>query len=166
MNETGLEIFLNVSVDYPEINIVKYDYSTDILIVEVALDKEIGKDQEEKFITRCEECVQVLHMLNESKPQVFKIKFKRLAGLTFLRYYRDGKSLNDKEINLLMSLLRAEFYDCLLNEGEIAFTADSFKKRMKHDLLQQLNNKHGTGYLFAYRDHGRLCMFNRKTGGL
>lgn len=166
MNETGLELFLNVSVNFPEINIVKYEYNTDLLIAEVVLDKEIDKQQEEKFVTRCEKCVQLLHMLNESKPQVFKIKFKRLAGLTFFRYYRDGKSLNNKEINLLMSLLREEFYDCLLNKGEIALTGDSFKKRMKRDLLQQLGHKHDTGYLFAYRDHGRLCMFNRKTGGL
>ena len=35
MNETGLEIFLNVSVNFPEINIVKYDYNSDLLIIEV-----------------------------------------------------------------------------------------------------------------------------------
>lgn len=166
MNETGLEIFLNLSVNFPEINIVKYEYNTDLMIAEIVLAKEIDEQQEEKFITRFEECVQLLHMLEENKPQVFKIKFKRLAGLTFLRYYRDGKSLNDKEINLLISLLREDFYDCLQNEGEIALTSNSSKKRMKCDLLQQLNNKYNTGYLFAYRDHGRLCMFSRKNGGL
>lgn len=166
MNETGLEVFLNVSVNFPEINIVKYEYNTDLLIVEVVLGKEIDQEEEQKFITRCEECVQLLHMLNDNKPQVIKIKFKRLSGLTFLRYYRDGKSLNDKEINLLMSILREEFYDCLISEGETAITGDSYKKRMKRDLLQQFNHQHDTGYLFAYREHGRLCMFNRKTGGL
>mgnify|MGYP000935690994 CR=1 FL=1 len=31
MNETGIDVFLNVSVDFPEINIVKYEYNTDLL---------------------------------------------------------------------------------------------------------------------------------------
>ena len=167
MNETGLEIFLNVSVNFPEINIVKYDYNSDLLIIEVALGKEIDQEQEEKFITRGRECMQLLHKLEESKPEIFNIKFKRLAGLTFLRYYRDVKSINENEINLLISLLREEFYDCLLDDGKTALTRDSFKKQVKRDLLLQLNNNHdNAGYLFAYRDHGRLCMFNRNTGGL
>ncbi len=164
MNETGLEIFLNVSVNYPEINIVKYEYNTDLLIVEVVLGKEIDREQERTFITRSQQCLQLLHKLNESKPKVFNIKIKRLAGLTFLRYYRDAKSLNENEINLLMFLLRKDFYDCMLNEAEIEPTCNSFKKQVKRDLLQQLNNN--SGYIFAYRDHGRLCMFNRNTGGL
>jgi hypothetical protein len=163
MNETGLEIFLNVSVNFPEINIVKYDYQSDLLIIEVVLGKEIDGQQEEKFITRSRECVQLLHNLNESQAEVFEIKFKRLTGLTFLRYYRDAKSLNESEINLMMSLVNEEFYDCLLNEGRTFSSYDSFKKQVKHDLLQQLNNG---GYLYAYRDRGRLCMFNRNTGGL
>ncbi len=166
MNKINLETFVNISVNFPEINVVKYEYNTDLLIAEVVLSKEIDKEQEEKFIARFKECMQLLHMLKESNPQVFKIKFKKLAGLTFLRYYRDGKSLDDKEIDLLISLLREDFYDCLLNEEEIALTNDSYKKRMERDLLQQLNNKYNTGYLFVYRDHGRLCMFNRKAGGL
>ena len=163
MNEAGLEIFLNISVNFPEINIIKYEYEKDLLIVEVVLAKEITRDQEEKIITRHKECVQVLHMLNKSKPQIFNIKFRRLAGLTFVRYYRDAESLHETEIDLLMSLLRDEYCDYLFNEGEI--TCNSFKKQIKRDLLQQLNNKYDTGYLFAYRDHGRLCMFNRNTGG-
>ncbi|MCK9314506.1 MAG: hypothetical protein M0P20_10705 [Methanocorpusculum sp.] len=163
MNKAGLEIFLNISVNFPEINIIKYQYETDLLIVEVVLVKEITRDQEEKVIIRCRECVQALHILNKSKPQIFNIKFRRLAGFTFIRYYRDAESLHETEIDLLMCLLRDEFCDYLFNEGKIP--CDSFKKQMKRDLLQQLNNKYGTGYLFAYRDHGRLCMFNRNTGG-
>ncbi|HHV16449.1 MAG TPA: hypothetical protein GXX58_07735 [Gelria sp.] len=166
MNETGLEIFLNISVNFSEINIVKYEYNSDLLIVEVALGKEIPVEQEKKFITSTQECMELLHKLDESTPKTFKIKFKRLAGLTFLRYYRDAKSLNENEINLLISLLREEFDDCLLSEGLTTLTRNSFKKQIKRDLLQQLNNEHDTGYLFAYRDHGRLCMFNRNTGGL
>lgn len=166
MNETGLEIFLNVSVNFPEINIVKYDYNSDLLIIEVALGREIEQEQEEQFITRGRECIQLLHNLKETRPEIFSIKFKRLAGLTFLRYYRDVKSLGESEISLLISLLRDEFYDCLLDDGKTALTFDSCKKQVKRDLLRQLNNyQNNTGYLFAYRDQGRLCMFNRNSGG-
>jgi hypothetical protein len=164
MSETGVEIFLNVSVNFPEINIVKYDYNSDLLIIEVALGREIEPEEEQKFITRGRECIQLLHKLEENKPEIFSIKFKRLSGLTFLRYYRDIKSLDEKEINLLILLLREEFYDCLLDNGKSILNHDSFKKKVKRDLLLQLNNN--VGDLFAYRDHGRLCMFNRNTGGL
>ncbi len=163
MNEAGLEIFLNISVNFPEINIIKYEYEKDLLIVEVVLFEEITREQEEKVITTCKERMQALHTLNKSKPQIFNIKFRRLAGLTFVRYYRDAQSLYETEIDLLICLLRDEFCEYLFNEGNIP--CNSFKKQMKRDLLQQLNNKYGTGYLFAYRDHGKLCMFNRNTGG-
>lgn len=167
MSKAGLEIFLNVSVNFPEINIVKYDYNSDLLIIEVALSREIELEEEQKFIARGQECLQLLHKLEENKPEIFNIRFTKLSGLTFIRYYRDIKSLNEKEINLLISLLREEFYDCLLDNGRSIINRDSFKRKVKRDLLLQLNNDNdNVGYLFAYRDHGRLCMFNRNTGGL
>lgn len=161
MNETGLEIFLNVSVNFPEINIVKYEYSNDLFIIEVALTREIDSAQEERFINRAEECIDLLHKLNRSNPEIFSIKFRSIAGLTFLRYYRDAKTLSEKEINLLMSLLHKEFSDCLLAD-ENTMTRPSFQKQVKRDLLQKLgSSSNNTAYLFAYRDHGKLCMFNR-----
>lgn len=161
MNETGLEVFLNVSVNYPEINIVKYEYNNDLLIIEVALTREIDNVQKESFINKAHQCIILLHKLNQSIPETFSIKFRSVAGLTFLRYYRDARTLGEKEVNLLMSLLREEFYDCLLDEGE-SIARPSFRNEVKRDLLKKLGgNSNSTAYLFAYRDHGKLCMFNR-----
>lgn len=162
MNETGIDVFLNVSVDFPEINIVKYEYNTDLLIIEVALTREISTAQEEGFISKASRCINLLHNLEQAVPGVFKIKFKRMAGLTFLRYYRDVKSLREKEINLIISLVREEFYDCLIDEGKNPISRGFLRKQVKRDLLEKLSGSSGgTNYLFAYRDHGRLCMFNR-----
>ena len=162
MSETGLDMFLNVSVNFPEINIVKYEYNKDLLIIEVAFCREIDLQQEKQFKDKARECIKLLHQLEESQPEIVEVRIKRLAGLTFLRYYRDVKSLSENEITLLMSLLRENFHDCLVDDGRIPITQNSFRKHVKRDLLQKLHtSRDNTGYIFAYHDQGRLCIFNR-----
>ncbi|MGS0764674.1 hypothetical protein [Syntrophomonas curvata] len=160
MNETGLEIFLNVSVNFPEINIVKYEYNNDLLIIEVVLTREIDSTQKESFISKAQQHINALHTLNRSKPETLSIRFKSVGGLTFLRLYRDAQTLGGKEINLFMTLLGEEFYDCLLDEGN-STARPSFRRQVEKDLLKKLGASSNTDYLFAYRDHGKLCMFNR-----
>jgi hypothetical protein len=160
MNETGLEIFLNVSVNFPEINIVKYECNNDLLIIEVVLTREIDSARQENFINKTRQHIGLLHNLNQSHPDTLRIRFKSVGGLTFVRLYRDAKTLGEKEINLFMSLLGEEFYDCLLDEGTSA-ARPSFCRQVEKDLLKKLGTGSHTAYLFAYREHGKLCMFNR-----
>lgn len=162
MNETGLDMFLNVSVNFPEINIVKYEFNKELIIIEVAFCREIDLQQEKQFKDKARKCIRLLHQLEENRPEVVEVKIKRLAGFTFLRYCRDVKSLSENEIALLISLLRENFCDCLVEDGRVPLTRDSLKKQVKHDLLQKLRSScNNTDYLYAYHDQGRLCMFNR-----
>jgi len=161
MKETGLEVFLNVSVNFPEINIVKYEYNNDLFVLEVALTREIDSVQKHNFDIKVQHYAKVLHTLNGNSPETLSIKYKSIGGLTFLRYYRDANTLSDKEIDLFMSLLQEEFYDCLLYDGSTV-ARSSFRNQIKNNLLKELGaNLENTAYLYAYRDHGKLCMFNR-----
>jgi len=162
MNEIGIDVFVNVSMNFPEINVVKYEYNKGMLIMEFVLTREIATEEEEEFISKASQCIKLLHKLDNIPPHEFKIKFKRLAGLTFMRYYYDTKFLSEKEINIIISLVKEEFPDCLVNEGKNLSGQDMFRKQIKRDLLEKLSgNDGGTHYLFAYRDHGRLCMYNK-----
>ncbi|MGI5911779.1 MAG: hypothetical protein ACOX6E_04250 [Syntrophomonadaceae bacterium] len=160
MNENGIDLFLNVSVNFSEINIVKYEFKSDLLIIEVVLNREVNKEDEVCFINKTLDCINLLHNLICSQPKTLNIKFTRLTGLTFVRYYRDVKTLGEKEIGLFMGILRDEFNDCLVNDERPCFPRNSIKKQVKRDLLKKINDTLDSNpYLFAYRDHGKLCMF-------
>lgn len=160
-SDWGLDIFISISLKYPELNAVKYQADQEIMFLELALNQNIDKAHKQAFIKKAEDCLLIFHRLSASSPSLLNLSFEENGGVNFLRVYRDIKTLEEQEIELLLFMVREEFKDLLFQADERIIVEDSVKKRLKKDLLNRINtgNVGATNFL-AYRQEGRVLVFN------
>jgi hypothetical protein len=48
----GLDLFISISLTYPELNAVRYESQTDIIGLDIALQGEVDKPTQDRFITK------------------------------------------------------------------------------------------------------------------
>ncbi|MDD3267737.1 MAG: hypothetical protein PHX14_00315 [Syntrophomonadaceae bacterium] len=160
-NDCGLDIFISISLKYPELNAVKYQADQEKIFLELALKQDIDKRHKETFIRKLEDCLRIFHRLSSTWPSLMDLSFQENGGVSFLRVYRDINTLVEEEIELLLLMVREEFKDLLFQNDDRIILEDSVKKRLKKNLLSKINtgNLGATNFL-AYRQEGRVLVFN------
>ncbi|MDD4625838.1 MAG: hypothetical protein PHP87_01940 [Syntrophomonas sp.] len=160
--DLGLDVFLTVSLNHPEINAVKYLADKEQLILEVALNGTIGIARRESFLKKTRDCLNLFHQLLGQKPGLMEVELIDKSELSFLRFYRDVGTLSQDEIGMLILLLREEFDNLLVKDNNDIVAKDAFKRKLKRSLMQKINrdSSNSTDFL-AYRKEGRVFVFNR-----
>lgn len=160
--DLGLDVFLTISLDHPEINAVKYLADKEQIILEVAFNAVIEPMKRESFLKKTRDCLDLFHRLAGKKPELMKIELIDKSELSFLRFYRDVGTLSQDEISLLILILREKFANLLLKDSNDIVAKDAFKRKLKRTLMQKLNrsSSDSTDFL-AYRKEGRVFVFNR-----
>lgn len=161
-NNSGLDIFITISLKYPELNRVKYQVDKDQIILEVALKENVVNHKRNTFIEKIDAHLSLLHKLSHKKPILLELDFKEVSGITFLRFYRDTKSLTEEEIELFFLLLMEDFSDLIIKDSESIVTGDFFKNKVKRNLLRKMvSESSSVTNFFAYREAGRVFVFNK-----
>ncbi len=163
-DNAGLDIFISVLLRYPEFNAVKYDAANGEIKIEVALQGGIENESQHRFIAESMECVGLFHKLSGIQTSIIKIRFEEYekSNLTFLRYNRDVESLTEGEVEVFAGLLQKCFDEFIIRDSGKIITEDICKKRIKENLLYKINRgKTSTNNFLAYRDHGRVLVFNK-----
>lgn len=160
----GLDIFISVLLRYPEFNAVKYNAAKGEIKIEVALQGEIEADKKNGFIAEAKKCVALFHKLSRLETGIIRITFKEYSqsDLTFLSYHRDVESLSEEEVELFAGLLQESFNELIIRDSGKIIAEDGFKEQIKENLLYKINSeKTSTSNFLAYRDHGRVLVFNK-----
>jgi len=162
VNESGLDAIISVFIRYSELSAVKYDVKSDTIKIETALNNSIGEEQRSKFITCCQKSMALFYRMTKVEPVQFALKFIENSGITILRLYRDSLTLREQEMELFVRLVRQEFASLLImDDNDIAAVAN-LSGDVKRTLLQKLKQSHDSYHnIFAYRDEGRVFLFNK-----
>ncbi len=160
----GLDIFISVLLRHPEFNAVKYNAANGEIKIEAALQGEIEKGTKDNFMTEGMKCVGLFHKLSGIEASIIRINFEEhsTSNLTLLRYHRDVESLTEGEVEVFAGLLQKSFDEFIIRDSGKIITEDGFKKRVKENLLYKINRgKTSTSNFLAYREHGRVLVFNK-----
>lgn len=159
--DSGLDIFLTASLNHPEFNAVKYLADKEEIILEIAFDTVIENEKRESLEKKIRACLNLFYRLSGRSPELLDVELTDKAELSFLRFYRDVRTLSQEEIGLLILLLREEFANLLVKDDSDIIAKDAFKRKLKRSILQKINrdNTNPTEFL-AYRKEGRIFVFN------
>jgi len=158
---TGLDATISVFIRYSELSAVKYDAKRDIIKIEIALNDSIKQEQGSRFINRCHQCMALYYNMTDMEPKHINLQFIENSGITILRLYRDSQTLREEEMELYVRLVRQEFASLLIRDDnnivELAALSGDEKRNILHKIRQLHESYHN---IFAYRDKGRLFVFN------
>jgi len=161
-NESGLDAIISVFIRHSELSAVKYDVKSDTIKIETALNDNVDEKKRCKFMARCRQSMALFYRMTRVEPVQFALKFIENSGITILRLYRDSKTLREQEMELFVQLLRQEFASLLIrDENDIASLANQ-SIDIKKTVLQKIKQEHDSYHnIFAYRDEGRVFVFNK-----
>lgn len=162
VDESGLDAIISAFISYSEFSSVKYDVKSNIIKIEVPLNDNIDKEQRRQFITSCRQSMTLYFKMTGVKPVKFDMDFIEKSGIIILRLYRDSKTLRGQELELFVQLLRQAFAALLIrDDNDISAMANSLGD-IKQSLLQKIKQSYDSYHsIFAYRDEGRVFVFNK-----
>ncbi|QGT99637.1 hypothetical protein SYNTR_1044 [Candidatus Syntrophocurvum alkaliphilum] len=161
-NTNGLDMFISISVQFSEFSSIKYEADNNIIKLELALEGVLEEEGKQEFITNINKCLDCLHKLRNSNPQISKLTFEDLPGITLISFYRDAETLTEEELHLFTTMLKESFNSLIIREEENMLSLEYYKKEIKKSLLKKINKTNTpSNNFFAYREEGRVFVFNK-----
>ncbi len=160
--DSGLEAVLASFIRYTELSAVKYDAKQDIIKLEIALNRCISDQNRCRFMDRYRQSMELFYKINKIEPSFVDLEFIEKSGITIIRLYREMVYLQEEEIELFVWLLRQEFASLLVKDENDIFAATELSGDFKDTLLKKIRET-GQPYqnIFAFRDEGRVFVFNK-----
>ncbi|PKM77767.1 MAG: hypothetical protein CVU90_05715 [Firmicutes bacterium HGW-Firmicutes-15] len=160
--DSGVDAILSSFIRYSELSAVKYDAEKDIIKIEVALNGCIGDKHRSNFITRYRQSIALLHNMLNIEPAYMDLEFIEKSGITIMRLYRANLSLREEEIELFVLLIRQEFASLLVRDDNDMLAEAALSRDIKDTLLKKIKeSRQPYQNIFAYRDEGRVFVFNK-----
>lgn len=157
----GLDLFISISLTYPELNAVRYDADHNIIGLEVAVQGEISADEERSFLHCIYRNLDLYHQYQIIDAKVTKVYLRRLKGLCLLHYERDMGTMSEEEMELVINLIQDSFPNRIIFDWGESITEEPFKHRVKQNLLRNISKNEDKHYFLAFRKKGRVLVFQK-----
>lgn len=158
----GLDLFISISLTYPELNAVRYESRADIIGLDIALQGEVDKPTQNKFITSVSQHLQFYYHMQNKQPCHSLIEFRSLGEITLIRIERDILSMSEDEMDLLLQLIHNTFSaDRIIYDSRESITEEPFKLKVKQNLLRRINKEEAKHHFVAFREQGTVKVFQK-----
>jgi hypothetical protein len=150
-------LLTSILIHYPEIAKIKLDPKKQVVKIAFYI-KNISqkiKPVEEHL----KQSLQTYHYLADVRATVASFEFQQLEYFTIMEFHRDVISFSQKEISLLIALLKEDFDATLvIDEDDLLLMDDP---TLHEELVSYLlENVKANIELVALRDEGRVVVFN------
>lgn len=160
----SIDLMISLLVRYPEMNTVKTDPRAGEIYFSFLLKKELA---EVEFFTLQQELkknIETFLYIQNKQVNTLRFQLQSYEGYSFVEIVRDFQTISQREISLLIQLVKNELGTYLLteqNEGaeseEIEMQEeliDDLLDRLQFDIVDQED-------LIGYRDAGKVLVFQK-----
>lgn len=157
----GLDLFISISLSYPELNAVRYETNQCIIGLEIALQGGILPAEEQMFTAYASQCLNIYYRLQKIKPVVSKVYFKTLGEITLLNFERDIKSMSEGEIELILNLAKDYFPNRIIYDLGESIAEEPLKNKLKQRLLRRMSQDEDKHHFLAFRKQGKVLVYQK-----
>lgn len=161
MNTDSLDILINASVKYAELNGIKYQTDEQIIALKFAFKGIKGDNELQELPAKLYKSHEVFHLLCGSYPQVFKTNTLEREGITFFTLYRDEETLTEAEIDLYIKIIKDEYDHYLIKDEIDVATKDTYRRSLKNNLLKRIHKSQNCNSFWAFRQGGKVFVLNK-----
>lgn len=157
----GLDLFISISLQYPELNSVRYDADHNIIGLEIALQGELAAEEEQLFINRIYQCLEMYYNRRDIKTSVVDVYLQRLKEIILLHFDRDMGTMSEGEMDLALNIILNCFPHRIIYDRGDSITEEPFKRRVKQNLLRRISKDENKNHFLAFRKQGRVLVFQK-----
>ncbi len=160
-DSTGL--LISILVRYPEVASINFDPVNQSLkftfIFEHTLRKRELADFEEDLL----ESIRAYNYLEKNKMGRVSLSYQVLDNYTAMEILRDVENIMHGEIALIVDVFRDSFKGLLVTESNSDLVEEDLtvQEELIEHMLENIKESHDDKSLFAFRDEGKVLVFNK-----
>jgi len=162
-DSTGL--LISILVRYPEVSSINYDPGRQRLKFTFIFARRFKKGELRELKQRVVDSIKAYNFLENKKigSLYIKIRHQVFEHCTTLEVKRDVETLDHEEIALVVKLLREKFGGILVAESNEELFEEELviQEELIDHMLENMKKVSGDKYLFAFRDEGKVMVFNK-----
>ncbi|KAB2954172.1 hypothetical protein F9B85_00260 [Heliorestis acidaminivorans] len=161
----SMGLLISILARYPEVGTVTYDPLERMIQFSFLLHQDAEEKKMKVSAAVIEEALLLFHKLTKTNPQLLNVKVEKQNPISSLYINRDVDSLTFHEIALLVELLKQQVGSFCLSEKDnsniIEDDEQLWQEEMITHLLDNLPGNEPSQSLYAYREEGRVMVFNK-----
>lgn len=161
--QNGVSLLVSILVRYPEVFAVNYDPCTKNLKFTFMVGGILSNDAFGTFELAIRDSLEAIWEL--LGMEAIYVSFNRTTydDLTVVEVERDVCSLTSDEISLIMGLIRMEFMDNIICEGNTVLCDEDIglQNELIDNMLDDIRESRYDKNLVGYRDDGKVFVFNK-----
>lgn len=161
MNDASLDILINVPLKHPELNAIKYQANKKTISLKFALLGIMAEVDIQNYYNKVLKAAKIYHELCGGTPEIFEMEIDVTEEVTFISLYRDEESLSEEEVDIYIAFLKEDFNDYLVRDGISIIKNDSYKRRLKKNLLNKITQDENCDSFWAFRQGGKVFVLNK-----
>ena len=164
-DETGdsVNLLTSILVRYPEVATINFDPDQQLLTFTFILSRPIPGNGVVSLRDKLLASIDVFNWLDGRSVRYATVVHLPGEQLTRLEVKRDVESLEREEIGLIVEILRQYLKNDLVTEANEPLAGEDalFQEEVIDQSLQVLKETSGVKCLFAFRDEGRVLVFDK-----
>ncbi|RJQ12119.1 MAG: hypothetical protein C4551_00065 [Bacillota bacterium] len=156
-------MFVSILVRYPEIARVTYHRETHCLKLAVLVKSHLDEEAVSRLRDLIAKSVKAYARLSGREVRVVDLSVTTREGVSVAEMWRDLDSLTQSELSMTLALLRESFGQELVVDQFPGMDGEdlSFQEELIEEMLEDLRGAKHQPNLIAFREEGRVLIFNR-----
>lgn len=156
-------LLISILVRYPEVATINFDPEKQLLKFTFIYSQELGDNELASLKVKLSDSIEAYNLLEGKETLLVAINHNICDNLTMIEVQRDVQSLAQEEITLIVELFRQCLNSNLVTEeNDRLFEEDIIaQEEMIEHMLQCIKGSAEKKYLFAFREEGRVLVFNK-----
>ncbi|MFZ5642368.1 MAG: hypothetical protein ACOY46_02110 [Bacillota bacterium] len=156
-------LLISILVRYPEVATINYDPGVKVLKFTFITSRVLDTEKMEEIRSKIIESIEVLNIIVGKKTRVSLLDYQDCENFTMMEIQRDVETLVQEEIALIVELFRQCLDSSLVtDEGHSLYEEDLLiQEEIIEHMLESVKGCAGDKKLFAFREEGRVLVFNK-----
>lgn len=156
-------LLISILVRYPEVATINFDPERHFLKF-TFIYSQVLEDNELDFLKeKIKDSIEVYNLLEGKETILVSINHQVCDNLTLIEVQRDVDSLAQEEITLIVELFHQHLNTNLVTEENESLIEEEMiaQEEMIEHMLESIKGSTQNKYLFAFREEGRVLVFNK-----
>ena len=160
---SSVSLLISILIRYPEVAKINYDPESHNLKFTFIYAGVLAENESHDLSRNIISSIEVYNSLESKVPRQVKINFSESDNLTMIEIQRDVDTLVQEEIALIVDLLRQNISKCLVTEDNDSLIDEDLviQEELIEHMLESIKAQSENKRLYAFRDEGRVLVFNK-----
>lgn len=156
-------LLITILIRYPEMSKINYEPDNQMIKMTYLIKNNFAKEEVDRFFRNLKESILTFNYLQNNKNISVNTEYEINEEYITLDLFRDIDTFTVSELNMIIQLLHTDFLKAVIVDTNEFFYEDElqWQEEVITDMLENLKNALPVKKMLAFRDEGRVRVFDK-----